>query len=207
MTSAGALAANDALAERGRPWPRDARTRGRLLAFSLVLVSALAPARDTRAAEESYPPPYTLFGRYPVSRRDPRSITRIARRMPISCLVRVRARQGTFIGHVAAVRDSGLLSLAPDPGRTWSGPVDLLAWNDVWTIEVRRRSPLRAAGLGAAVGGMLGGVGGLVIADARGGDGLVAGFVLGLAGVLVGGPLGLGVGIAIPVWEPLYRAP
>ena len=130
----------------------------------------------------------------------------MARRIA-SLLVRVRTIHGTFIGRVAGVRDSGLVSLAPDPRRRWSGPVDRLAWNDIRTIEVRRRDPLRTAGCGAGVGAVLGVFGGGVWAHENGNDELMGGFLIGLAGTLVGGPIGLAYGIAFPIWDPLYHAP
>lgn len=121
--------------------------------------------------------------------------------------LRVRTSQGMFIGHVAGVHDSGLTSLAPDPRRTWSGPVELLAWDDIRTIEVRRRSPLRTAACGVGAGALLGVIGGGVWAHENGLDELMGGFLIGLAGSVGGGSIGLAYGVAFPIWEPLYHAP
>lgn len=86
-------------------------------------------------------------------------------------------------------------------------PVDLLGWEDIRTIEVRRRSPFRTAFPGMGIGGILGVIGGVMHAHRVGNDDLVEGFWLGVAGGFVGGTIGFGVGLAVPIWEPLYRAP
>lgn len=149
----------------------------------------------------------TLWGRYPVTLRNEDSFERMNRRIMPLRLVRVRALPGTFIGHVGAVRPAGLVSLAPDPTRAWSGPIDVLSWRDIRTIEVRRRSPLRTSGAGGAAGAILGVIGGIAYTKVNGGDDLMGGFLFGLGGCVVGGTIGFGVGCVVPIWEPLYRSP
>jgi hypothetical protein len=188
-----------------------------VLAFSaLLLVLTDAPQtqllRAADAGQEANAAllvemPATLWGSYPVSGRDSRSVERMARHITPLHLVRVRTLDGTFIGHIGGVRSAGLVSLAPDTTRSWTGPTDLLSWDDIRTIEVRRRSPLRTAGVVAAAGAIVGVVGGLTYAKVQGTEDLATMFVLGLAGVVVGGPIGLAYGSAVPIWEPLYRAP
>jgi hypothetical protein len=181
----------------------------------LLLTLTAVPAPQPSLAASAHAPAVpllmsratTIWGRFPISDHTPGAIERMTRRIGPSRLVRVRARQGTFLGHIAEVSADGLASLTPDPAHGWSGPVDVLRWDDIESIEVRRRSPLRASAAGAGVGAVLGATGGLVDAKVNGGDDLMKMFFLGLAGGLVGAPTGLLIGSFVPLWEPLYHAP
>ena len=179
------------------------------LAFAASLVSAPALAKSPgwTGFQGSDSRAMSIWGSYPIHSNDPHALDRLRRRVIPSARLRVRAVRGTFVGHVGALQGAGLLALSPDSTCAWTGPVDLLEWDDITSIEVRRRSPLRVCGVLGAAGGLLGVVGGMVAAHAEGGDELLAGFALGLAGVLAGGTAGFAFGCAVPIWEPLYHAP
>lgn len=97
-----------------------------------MLLPRLSIADDTGVADavasDEELTPAELF---PIRARDPGCMAQMRRCITTKTLVRVRTAERTFVGHVAAVSDSGLVSPRARKPDEWAGPTELLAWDHI----------------------------------------------------------------------------